>query len=349
MVHNVYMQRCLDLAVNGAYTTSPNPMVGCVIVHNGEIIGEGWHKKAGEPHAEVNAIASVKDQTLLEKSTLYVSLEPCAHFGRTPPCASLIIQKNIPRVVVACLDPNPQVAGNGVAMLRNAGITVEIGVLEAQAIAINRKFITYHQQKRPFITLKWAQTADGFIDVIRNNGQKGSYAISGNLAKTWVHALRAKHDAILIGPQTARIDDPSLTVRAFSGKSPLRLIIDRNASLPTDLKVFTDGMPTIHFVQKKDTQQNRNNVLIDAPDFISGVIGYCYNHKIQSILVEGGAQILQAFINANLWDEAFVLVADKKLNVGLSAPKLSVIKEVSEQQLGVDLIKYYINNGLSGN
>lgn len=349
MVHNVYMQRCLDLAVNGAYTTSPNPMVGCVIVHNGEIIGEGWHKKAGEPHAEVNAIASVKDQTLLEKSTLYVSLEPCAHFGRTPPCASLIIQKNIPRVVVACLDPNAQVAGNGVAMLRNAGIIVEIGVLEAQAIAINRKFITYHQQKRPFITLKWAQTADGFIDVIRNKGQKGSYAISGNLAKTWVHALRAKHDAILIGPQTAKIDDPSLTVRAFSGKSPLRLILDRNASLPTDLKVFTDGMPTIHFVQKKDTQQNRNNVLIDAPDFISGVIGYCYNHKIQSILVEGGAQILQAFINANLWDEAFVLVADKKLNVGLSAPKLSVIKEVSEQQLGVDLIKYYINNGLSGN
>jgi diaminohydroxyphosphoribosylaminopyrimidine deaminase/5-amino-6-(5-phosphoribosylamino)uracil reductase len=218
--HEVYMKRCLELALNGAQSARPNPMVGSVIVHENEIIGEGWHYKSGEPHAEVNAIASVKNETLLRESTIYVSLEPCSHYGKTPPCANLIIEKGIPHVVVACLDPNPAVAGSGVKLLKEEGVQVQKGVLEAEAMALNRKFITFHQKKRPYITLKWAQSADGFMDIDRTNGQKGSVAISGAEASVFVHKLRAEHAGILIGPQTAIHDNPSLTTRYFAGARP---------------------------------------------------------------------------------------------------------------------------------
>ena len=347
MEHVKFMQRCLDLALNGEGTTSPNPMVGCVIVHDGKIIGEGWHKKAGEPHAEVNAIASVKYQSLLTKSTLYVSLEPCSHHGRTPPCASLIIQEKIPRVVVACLDPNPQVAGSGIALLREAGIDVTVAILEAEALELNKKFITFHKEQRSFVTLKWAQSTDGFMDMSRINAEKGSFAISGAESKAWVHHLRAIHDAILIGPNSALNDNPSLTVREVSGKDPIRLILDRQNRLPDNLTVFRDGGRTIHFVAKKSANAQHEQVAIEDVDFLAGVLNFCYNNRIQSILVEGGAEILNAFISGHYWDEAFVIVASMQIQKGLMAPQIAILAN-SKVALGKDLIMSYKRNGVFG-
>ncbi len=346
--HKIFMQRCLDLARNGAGTVSPNPMVGSVIVHNNKIIGEGWHYKSGMPHAEVNAINSVKDDALLKESTIYVSLEPCSHYGKTPPCANLIIDKEIPNVVVACLDPNPAVAGSGVNRMEEAGIKVITGVLEKEALEVNRKFITYHQKKRPFITLKWAQSTDGFMDIDRSKGVGGQFMISGQESKVFVHKLRTEHDAILIGTNTALNDDPQLSVREFTGKSPIRLILDRHQRLPQTLKVFSDGSPTLHFVAEKNKKRANDSIEITDPDFVKGVLEYCYNTGIQSILVEGGSAILGAFIQSDYWDEAFVISAPKKMGSGLVAPLISgAIAGV--QHMGNDLITSYRNHGLSDN
>jgi diaminohydroxyphosphoribosylaminopyrimidine deaminase/5-amino-6-(5-phosphoribosylamino)uracil reductase len=344
--HEVYMKRCLELALHGAQTARPNPMVGSVVVHSGQIIGEGWHYKSGEPHAEVNAIASVKNETLLRESTIYVSLEPCSHYGKTPPCANLIIEKGIPHVVVACLDPNPAVAGFGVKLLKEEGVQVQKGVLEAEAMALNRKFITFHQKKRPYITLKWAQSADGFMDIDRTNGQKGSVAISGAEASVFVHKLRAEHAGILIGPQTAIHDNPSLTTRYFAGPDPIRLVVDRNNRIPAHLNIFNDGGKTLHFVAKNSKSETGSSIMLPREAFLQELLHVAYERGVQSILVEGGAAILNAFIRQNLWDEAFVLTAPMSLDRGLAAPGIDRAA-VAIDSIGKDTLTQYLNHGLS--
>lgn len=244
-----YMRRCIQLARNGICHTAPNPMVGAVIVRDGKIIGEGYHVRCGEGHAEVNAIASVKDESLLKEATIYVSLEPCSHYGKTPPCADLIIRKGIPRVVVGCVDPFSLVAGRGIQKLRDAGIEVTVGVLEKECRELIRAFITFNVKKRPYITLKWAQSADGFIDIRRDEG--APVRLSTPLSILAVHKMRAEQKAILVGRRTALLDNPSLTVREWYGQNPLRLVIDRQLTLPPHLHLFDGSTPTLVFTEKK--------------------------------------------------------------------------------------------------
>ena len=244
-----YIRRCIQLARNGLCNAAPNPMVGAVIVYQDRIIGEGYHARCGEGHAEVNAIRSVKDESLLKDSTIYVSLEPCSHYGKTPPCADLIIRKGIPRVVVGCTDPFPLVAGRGIRKLKEAGIDVKVGVLEEECKQLIKRFVTLNIKKRPFVTLKWAQSADGFIDVERTSGKP--VVLSTPITSMYVHKQRAEHQAILVGRRTALLDNPSLTVRNWYGKNPLRLVIDKDLSLPSDLHLFDGSVPTLVFTARK--------------------------------------------------------------------------------------------------
>ena len=329
-----YIARCLQLAHSAAGSTSPNPMVGAVIVCDGKIIGEGYHIRCGEPHAEVNAIRSVKDVALLSRSTIYVSLEPCSHYGKTPPCADLIISSGIPRVVIATTDNNAMVSGRGVERMRAAGIEVKIGVLEDEAYRLNRYFFTFHGKWRPYVTLKWAQSADGFIDIIRDGGT--AQAISNSASAMAVHKLRAMHDAILVGRRTALLDNPTLTVRSWSGRSPLRLVIDSEGSLPASLHLFDGEHPTVIFTERTDKAKCVNNVIQHKLDFsgdiLDGIMDYLYANKIGSLLVEGGAQLLQSFIDRDLWDEIRVETNQGLvLSNGVPAPILpaGVKKEVS--------------------
>lgn len=244
-----YMRRCIQLARNGICHAAPNPMVGAVIVRDGKIIGEGYHVRCGEGHAEVNAIASVKDESLLKDATIYVSLEPCSHYGKTPPCADLIIRKGIPRVVVGCVDPFSLVAGRGIQKLRDAGIEVTVGVLEKECRELIRAFVTFNLKKRPYITLKWAQSADGFLDIRREDGN--AVRLSTPLSTLAVHKMRAEQKAILVGRRTALLDNPSLTVREWYGQNPLRLVIDRQLTLPSHLHLFDGSTPTLVFTEKE--------------------------------------------------------------------------------------------------
>ena len=343
-----YMQRCLELAKNGAGLVSPNPMVGAVIVHDNKMIGEGWHQKAGQPHAEVNAIDSVKDKSLLAESTIYVSLEPCSHVGKTPPCSNLIIQKGFKRVVVGSLDSNPQVAGKGIERIANAEITVKWGILEKECRNLNRKFFTYHEKKRPFITLKWAQTADGFIDKKRVPEEIGQFKISGPLAKAFVHKLRAEHDAILVGSNTAQTDNPSLTTHAYGGNSPIRIVLDRSNKLTAKLTIFNDENPTWHFTYSGEEVDSgsKRRIVLNQDDFINDMLKYCFKSQVQSILIEGGAIVLQQFIDANLWDEAIVITNAKTIASGKKAPKIAGRETVSFS-VEDDEIKTYSNDGIS--
>lgn len=300
-----YMRRCIQLAYNGLCNTAPNPMVGAVIVHNGQIIGEGYHVRCGQAHAEVNAIRSIKNPDLLKESTIYVSLEPCAHYGRTPPCADLIIEKQIPRIVIGCQDPFAKVAGKGIQKLRDAGREVIVGVLEEECLQLNRRFITFHTRKRPFITLKWAESADGFIDRLRTEGTPT--ILSSPLTGMLVHKLRTEHAAILIGTDTARLDNPRLNVRHWYGPTPVRITIDRHHRLSQDLNLFDGSQPTLVYVK-----ENLSEILKDL-----------YERQLQSLLVEGGRQLLQSFINAGLWDEIIVEETPLILGEGVKAPQLS--------------------------
>lgn len=317
-----YIRRCIQLAQNGMINAAPNPMVGAVIVYRDKIIGEGYHARCGEAHAEVNAIRSVSDEQLLTKSTLYVSLEPCSHYGKTPPCADLIISKGIPRVVVGCIDPFSQVSGRGIQKLRNAGIDVTVGVLEAECRRLIRRFITFNTQKRPYITLKWAQSADGFIDTIREDGSPVILSTPLNLA--YVHKQRAEHQAILVGRRTALLDNPSLTVRHWYGKNPLRLVIDRNLSLPPSLHLFDGSNPTIVFTeQPKPMGKNVSCVALDFhSDILPQIMDKLFRNNIQSLLVEGGASLSQSFIDAGLWDEIYIEHAQSVLGDGVKAPQV---------------------------
>jgi diaminohydroxyphosphoribosylaminopyrimidine deaminase/5-amino-6-(5-phosphoribosylamino)uracil reductase len=342
-LHQQYMFRCLELASNGAGFVSPNPMVGSVLVYENRIIGEGWHQQYGGPHAEVNCIRSVnhEDQHLIPNATLYVSLEPCAHFGKTPPCSQLIIEKKIPKVVVACRDPFEAVNGKGIEQLQQAGVEVITGILEQEAIELNARFFCFHQEKRPYIILKWAQTNDGFIAGTSDN----RLLITHEQTNRIVHRWRSEEAAILIGTETAIKDNPSLTNRYWIGKSPLRLVIDKHLRLPAHLTMFNDGEPTIIFnEQKQEDMGHLKFVKINSDHyFIDQLFDYCYQNGIQSILVEGGTKLLQSFIDESHWDEARI-VTNKALRIGsgLSAPTINNSTLLQSFDSTADQIKIYV-------
>ena len=319
-----YIARCIQLAKNGLCNAAPNPMVGAVIVHNDTIIGEGYHIRCGEAHAEVNAIRSVKDESLLKKSTIYVSLEPCSHYGKTPPCADLIINKGIPRVVVGCQDPFALVAGRGIQKMRDAGIEVKVGVLEEECRQLIRRFITFHTEKRPFITLKWAESADGYIDLHRTGGHP--YIFSSPLSSMLVHKRRTEHSAILVGRRTALLDNPSLTVRNWHGKSPVRLVIDKDLTLPKHLSLFDGSTRTLVFTQREETPNLFQVEFIQLDfnrDILPQIFEVLYQEKLQSLMVEGGSILLQSFIDSGCWDEAYIEHSSDYLKDGIKAPELT--------------------------
>ena len=323
IVEEKYMRRALQLARLGAGRTSPNPMVGAVIVGpGGEIIGEGWHRKCGEAHAEVNAVASVADDSLLKDSTLYVTLEPCSHYGKTPPCANLIIERGIPRVVVGCLDPLVKVAGRGVKMLQEAGVEVIVGVLEQECRELNRRFMTAHTLGRPWVQLKWAQTADGYIALPPEAGENPLH-MSTPVTMRLMHRQRALCDAIVVGANTARIDNPSLTTRYWTGRSPLRVILSRNLSIPDNLNLLTDGLPTIVYNGVK-------NETVGAVEYVQmdttspqAWLEDLYRRKVTSVMVEGGTRVLQDMIEAGAWDEARIETSPRRVGQGVVAPHIT--------------------------
>jgi diaminohydroxyphosphoribosylaminopyrimidine deaminase / 5-amino-6-(5-phosphoribosylamino)uracil reductase len=320
--HELFMQRCLQLAALGQQWVAPNPMVGALVVNNGIIIGEGYHQHFGGPHAEVNAVNAVIDKTLLKGATIYVSLEPCAHFGKTPPCTKLIIEHKIAKVVIACLDPNPLVAGKGAAQLEHAGVEVIIGVLEKDARELNKRFIHYHTHKKPFVVLKWAQTEDGYCG--RFNGSNLSHKITNWYSDVMVHQMRSKQSAILVGYNTALNDNPQLTARKWFGKNPIRIIIDLQCCLPQHLNIFTDGLPTLVFtlVPKQDTPTVSYLKVNNKEHFIIEILNILYQKNIQSLLVEGGPKTLQLFIDSATWNEAHIFTSNIKWQDGVKAPVL---------------------------
>jgi len=323
IVDEKYMRRALQLAQLGAGHTSPNPMVGAVIVGpDGTIIGEGWHRRCGEAHAEVNAVASVKDANRLKDSTIYVTLEPCSHYGKTPPCANMLIERGIPRVVVGCLDPFVKVAGRGVAMLRDAGVEVVVGVLEKECGALNERFMTAHTLGRPWVQLKWAQTADGFIALPPEAGENPLH-MSTPVTMRLMHRQRALCDAIVVGANTACIDNPSLTTRYWPGKSPLRVILSRNLSIPDNLNLLTDGLPTIVYNGvKNETAGAVVYVKLDT-DKPQRWLEDLYRRGVTSVMVEGGTRVLQGLIDAGIWDEARIEVSPRRVGQGVTAPVIN--------------------------
>lgn len=338
MSHIEFMRRCLQLARKGEGFTRPNPMVGAVVVHNNKIIGEGFHRRYGETHAEVNAIANIKDQALLATSTLYVSLEPCSHHGRTPPCVEHIITKKIPRVVVATLDPNPKVSGKGIKMMREKGIEVTVGILESEAQELNRFFFTNHLYSRPYIILKWAQSSDGFMDRDRSSRKEEPVKISNNLTNSIVHMLRTKVQGIMVGTSTAILDNPKLTARNWFGEHPTRVVIDRENKIPVDSNLFDSSAPTIVFTKR--ALLNRDNKWIKqieiefTKETEQQMLNSLYEEKIYSLLIEGGKRLLSSFIDKHMWDEAFVEISDKTLFSGIKAPYIGGHMVANKKLLG---------------
>ena len=314
-----YIKRCIELAQKGIGRTYPNPMVGAVIVHNNKIIGEGYHKKAGEPHAEINAINSVKNINLLKESTIYISLEPCSHFGKTPPCALKLKEIGFKRVVIGTLDIHNQVNGEGIKILEKTGINVSRNVLEQECKNLNKRFFTFHEKKRPFIILKWAESQDGFLDY-----NFKATKISNDLATQWAHQLRAKEHAILIGKNTALHDNPCLTTRKIYGKNPIRILIDLYLDVPKNFNIYKDDdTPTFIFnTIKNEEKLNLKWIKINKENFLQNLLEKLYEHQIQSVIIEGGSFTLQQFINANLWDKTFIIKAPIILKNGTKAPQL---------------------------
>ena len=338
------MMRCIELAKNGLGTTYPNPLVGSVIVYKNTIIGEGWHKEAGLPHAEVNAIKSVSDLSLLKDATIYVNLEPCSHFGKTPPCANLIIEKGIKNIVIGSLDPNPKVAGNGIKKLKEAGCNVIEGVLKTECDDLNRRFFNYHIYKKPYIILKWAETLDGFIAPV-NRENKAPVWITNKQSRQLVHKWRAEEQAILVGTKTVIDDNPSLSTRDWKGKSPIRIVIDRRLKIPTEASVLNGSIKTI-IITEKETE-NYGNLSFEtigfSKDISRQICNLLYRYKIQSVIIEGGAKTLQTFIDANLWNEARVFIGNSIFKEGSKAPVL-LGKVVSEEKIKEDTLRVYKND-----
>ena len=385
-VEEKYMKRCLELAKSGRSTVAPNPMVGAVIVRKGQIIGEGFHRLYGGAHAEVNAIQAVRDKAMLRDSTLYVNLEPCAHTGKTPPCVNQLIAKRIPRVVVGCIDPNPKVSGRGIQLLREAGVEVVHGVMEQEAIELNRFFMTAHTKQRPYVILKWAQSRDGYIDGIRsedvtsqelaptivptfpgatmntnmsvklsaenpmahsadvpmNRNVRGPVLLSNAATLRHLHKLRTEVAAIMVGTQTALMDNPLLTVRHWIGKSPVRVCIDRTRRIPLSHHLFDRSIPTIIFTAQQSSRAddaNHENIEFIAIDFSQAVIPQVlqalYERKLYSLLVEGGARLHESFMNAKLWDELQIETAPKELRGGVKSPSCN-LSEIAVFQRYID-------------
>lgn len=343
-IHEIYMHRCLELALSGAGYTAPNPIVGAVLVHDGKIIGEGYHEHFGKPHAEVNCISSVakEDEDKIPHSVLYVSLEPCAHFGKTPPCTDLIISKKIPEVVIGCRDPFEEVNGKGMERLTASGVRVVYGILEDECRKINKRFLTFHQQHRPYIILKWAETADGMIAGKATDRMH----ISGEVTNRLVHKWRSEEASILVGTNTALLDDPELTTRYWSGPSPVRLVIDRDLKLPLTWKIFNSKQRTVIFNSIKQEEQDKLIYYQVAEDvsLVHQVVNALYRMKIQSVMVEGGARLLQSFIDEGMWDEARVIVNEKlKINNGLAGPQLKRMNADEDINIGSDRVRVYLN------
>ncbi|MCY1723441.1 bifunctional diaminohydroxyphosphoribosylaminopyrimidine deaminase/5-amino-6-(5-phosphoribosylamino)uracil reductase RibD [Prolixibacteraceae bacterium Z1-6] len=341
-----YMARCIELAKLGAGNVSPNPMVGCVIVCDDKIIGEGYHQKYGEAHAEVNAINSVVHPGDLKNSTIYVSLEPCAHFGLTPPCSDLIVQKQIPRVVIGSIDPFAKVAGKGIKRLIQAGIDVKVGILDKECNELNKRFFTFHEKKRPYVILKWAQTLDGFIDIDRSSQYYGEPTwITGSKALLRVHKMRAEEDAILVGTNTAEKDNPSLTVRHCEGKNPLRVVTDKNLRLNKNLHLFDNSTPTLVFNSEKNGIEDQTEfVQIDFNrNVLAQILKTLHKKNCLSVIIEGGKQMLESFISENLWDEAHVFTGNKNFKRGISAPQLPGTP-VSTEKIETDELSVFRNN-----
>lgn len=315
--HDFFMQRCLELASLGLGSVQPNPMVGAVIVANGIVIGEGWHRKYGDSHAEINAINSVKNPILLKKSTLYVNLEPCSHYGKTPPCADAVINAGIPEVVIGNVDPNAKVNGEGINKLKMAGVNVIINVLEDQCRDLNCRFFTFHQLHRPYIILKWAQTSDGFMDVDRrNDGEIESYWITNQELRVIVHKWRSEEDAILVGYNTMIHDKPKLTNRLYPGKNPARFVMKRNL-----------------------TASSYDEYYSVVPENLVEAICFLHSQNIQSLIVEGGRKTLDRFLNAGLWDEARILIGNQQWGKGLKAPQINQIPD-NEIVINDNIIRY---------
>ncbi len=333
----IYMSQALLLAKRGKGKVSPNPMVGCVIVYNGKVIGEGCHKEYGGLHAEPNAVNSVADKKLISESTVYVTLEPCAHYGKTPPCAMLLADLKPKRIVIANQDPNPLVAGKGVQILEDVGIEVVLGVLEEEVAFMNRRFLTYMQKKRPYVILKWAETQDGFV--ARKNFD--SKWISNASSRKLVHQLRADEDAIMVGYNTALHDNPKLNVRDVEGKDPLRIVIDKRLNLPLDYHFFDKTQKTIVYNKVKNTiDDNIIYVKLEGDDFIEAVLIDLYKRNKTSLIVEGGSTLLKSFIEKGLWDEVRVFIGNQKFEEGIVAPHLNVDFK-SEEDIDGDKLKTY--------
>lgn len=351
MTHTDYIRRCIQLAKNGLGTTYPNPMVGSVIVNNDKIIGEGWHYQAGQAHAEVNAINSVTDKTLLKEATIYVSLEPCSHFGKTPPCSDLIIVSGIKKVVIGTIDPFAKVAGNGIKKLKNAGCEVTVGILEKECQALNKRFFTFHNKKRPYIFLKWAQSTDGFLSPETDLNQKREPIwITNEYSKQQVHKQRAQEQAILIGTNTVSKDNPSLNTRLWKGNNCIRIILDLKLRTPSQSHAFDKSQPTIVITCKKEHPKNGTNLIFEVLEDIkclaTQICDILHKHQIQSLIIEGGQQTLQTFIDSEFWDEAFVYTGNKtQFLEGTKAPvlnKSAILGNIT--QIKSDTLKFYQND-----
>ncbi|MEO7988021.1 MAG: bifunctional diaminohydroxyphosphoribosylaminopyrimidine deaminase/5-amino-6-(5-phosphoribosylamino)uracil reductase RibD [Chryseolinea sp.] len=333
----LFMHRALELAALGRGAVSPNPLVGCVVVHNGNVIGEGFHQQYGGPHAEVNAIESVADKMLLKESTVYVNLEPCSHVGKTPPCADMLIRHQVKKVVLSNLDSNPLVAGEGIKKLRAANIEVITGVLEKKGREFNKRFFTYIEKQRPYIILKWAETADGFI--ARENFD--SKWISNEHSRQLVHKWRTEEDAVLVGSKTAAHDNPQLNVRDWTGRNPTRIVIDRFLKLSERLHLFDRSQKTICYnVLKHEEHPNLRLIRLEEEDFLNALVHDLHKQKIQSIIIEGGAHTLSRFIELNLWDEARTFSSEKPFKKGIEAPTLHGTL-VSHESIMNDTLKTY--------
>lgn len=331
-----YMKMCIDLASKGFPIAMPNPLVGCIIVYRDKIIGTGYHQVYGENHAEVNAINSVEDKSLLNDSTLYVTLEPCVHFGKTPPCANLIVQSKIPRVVIGSFDTFAEVNGKGIEALREAGVTVKTSVLEGECRALNKRFFTFHEKKRPYIILKWAKSSDGLI---APKNQTEPFWMTGKESKKLVHQWRGEETAILVGKNTVIIDNPLLTTREIKGDNPIRILIDKNLSLATNYAVFNNEATTLVVNESKESQRH---VKVDFNSFFPSLMKALHQRGIQSLIVEGGAITLNSFIASNYWDEARVFTSKKILGNGIQSPVIEL--DINENTfIDNDKLDYYFN------
>ncbi|MGM5631164.1 bifunctional diaminohydroxyphosphoribosylaminopyrimidine deaminase/5-amino-6-(5-phosphoribosylamino)uracil reductase RibD [Apibacter raozihei] len=340
-----YIRRCIQIAKNGLGTTYPNPLVGSVIVYKNQIIGEGWHKRAGQAHAEINAIDSVKDKTLLKESDIYVSLEPCSHYGKTPPCAVKIAELQFKRVIIGSIDPNSKVNGKGISIIKNSGIPIVTGILENECYNLNKRFFTFHIKKRPYIFLKWAETLNKKID--NGEDRDSPFWISNPYSLQKTHLIRSQEESILVGKNTAVTDNPALTCRSIHGSNPLRILIDRRLDVPESFRLYNSEAPTLIFNEKKNLKKEFTEYIrIDFSENIyTQILNNLYLRNIQSLIVEGGRQTLQNFIDNSLWDEAIITTSNTIVKNGTDSPTL--FGNITHQEyINTNLITYIQN--LSG-